>query len=69
MKYTNSLWNKSYLNYDIILPRNRKLKKFLRPFLIPIFIFYIILCSSMCTASIPYDGYRSLKFLYYKKFR
>lgn len=66
MKYTTKLINTNYLDYNFILPKHKLLRKNTRFIALPFIFLYLFLCSSLLVASIPVDGYRSLRYKYLK---
>jgi hypothetical protein len=66
MFYTSRLWNGNYLNYELILPKERKLRKSLHIIVVPFVIIYIGFCCVLLSGTLLFDGYRIARFKYYK---
>lgn len=69
MLYTSKLWNGNYLNYELILPKDRKLRKSLHIIVLPFILAYMALCCCMLSMTLMFDAYRIVRYRYYKNDR
>jgi len=66
MLYTNKLWNGNYLNYDLILPKDRKIRKSVHIMVLPVILVYMAICFCLLSATLLFDTYRIVRFKCYK---
>jgi hypothetical protein len=66
MLYTRKLWNGNYMNYELILPKERKLRKSIHFIVIPFVLIYMFMCICLFSVTLMFDGYRIVRFRYYK---
>jgi hypothetical protein len=69
MLYTSKLWNGNYLNYDMMLPKDREVRKNVHFIVLPAIFIYMLIGFCLMSVTLLFDAYRIMRYKYYKNNR